>query len=264
MKKSQNNNVVLVDPNPDVPTDLEELHAQATEYVASSQSPSTIRAYASDWRIFEEFCAVRKLKSLPATVHTVVYFITSEAQAGRKVKTIERRLSAIADYHLKASEIPPTKQKDARALQAALKGIKRKLGGAVEKKHPATDELVLQMLSKIPGANLIEMRDRALISFGFASAMRRSELSDLTVKDLNFNEKGVIVQIRKSKSDQDGNGQTITVPTGRIIKPVKALTDWLIAAGIDEGPVFRPIVKGAKRCREMKLSGDAMARIIKN
>ena len=261
---STNNEIVPADEAQGVPAHLEDLHAYATEYVASSQSPSTIRAYASDWRIFEEFCVARKLESMPASVDTVVYFITHEAKAGRKVKTIERRLSAISDYHLKMSEIPPTRQKDARALQAAMKGIKRTLGVAVEKKHPATDDLILQMLSKIPAVNLIDIRDRALISFGFASAMRRSELSDLTFNDLKFYDKGVVVRLRKSKGDQYGAGQSITVPTGRIIKPVRALIDWLEAAGIEEGPVFRPIVKGGKRCRDMKISGDAIARIIKN
>lgn len=243
---------------------LYDLHEQAKTFVSASQSKSTIRAYQSDWRIFEDFCFQNNLDCMPASVATVVYFLTHEANAGKKVKTIERRLSAIADYHLKMSEVPPTQQKGSQAITAALRGIKRTLGVAVDKKHPATDDVILQMLGKINGSDMISLRDRALISFGFASAMRRSEISALNFEDLVFNDQGVIIHIRRSKSDQEGAGQTVTVPTGRIIKPVETLKKWLECANITQGPVFRAVIKSGKRCRKEALTSDSIARIIKN
>jgi integrase len=125
-------------------------------------------------------------------------------------------------------------------VRAVLKGIRRSIGTAPAKKAPATHDLVAAMLATC-GSDLRGLRDRALLVFGFASAMRRSELVELRVEDLTETAEGYRVLIRRSKTDQEGAGQAIAVPRGYRLKPVEALQAWLAAAEISAGPVFRRI-----------------------
>jgi len=236
----------------------------ARAYIAESQSSATKRAYASDWRIFEEFCRKHNLPALPTSPTTVALFLAEQAESGLKVKTIERRIAAISDVHSKAGETPPTKMKDSEAITAVMQGIRRVHGTKVEKKKPATDDIVLQLLDSIKGSELADIRDKALLAFGMASALRRHELGHLRIEDLSFSDEGVTVYIPHSKTDQEGEGQVIVVPNGKYIRPVHRLKEWIKAAGITEGYVFRPLVKGGKRTRELPLSGNAIATIVKN
>jgi integrase len=86
------------------------------------------------------------------------------------------------------------------------------------------------------------MRDRALLLLGFAGAFRRSELVGLDVADLEFARAGLIVTLRKSKTDQEGRSRRLGIPFGSSEQtcPVRSLQAWLEAARINEGPVFRP------------------------
>jgi integrase len=105
-------------------------------------------------------------------------------------------------------------------------------------------------------------RDRALLALGFAGAFRRSELATLTMEDLRHVAEGLQITIRKSKTDQESSGQTIAVPHGRHIKPVQALSEWLEAAGITEGPVFRPVARSG-RVRSVALSDQSVGDVVK-
>ncbi|MFG6565904.1 site-specific integrase [Sulfitobacter sp. 1A13421] len=240
------------------------IHEDTQRYIDASQAPATIRAYAADWRIFEDFCLRNDLCPLPASPETVAYFLTNEANRGLKIKTIERRISAIADYHGKMGQQAPTGTPGAKIIAAVMQGIRREIGEPVEKKHPATDEVIIRLIEKITGDALSDYRDRALLAFGMASAMRRGEISALSMEDLSFGPRGVTVTIEGSKTDKNRTGQVITVPHGRVIRPVSILQDWLEAAEITSGPVFRPVVKGGRRTRRMHLTGHAIARIVKN
>jgi integrase len=145
-------------------------------------------------------------------------------------------------------------------LRATVRGIRRTSGTAPSKKAPATVDKLLAMVPR-PGGTLIEMRDRALLLFGFAGAFRRSELVSLDVGDLAEATEGMRVTIRRSKSDQEGQGATIAIPRGSFACPIEALTAWLAAAEITSGPVFRSIRKGGKVAE--RLSARAVARIVK-
>jgi site-specific recombinase XerD len=120
---------------------------------------------------------------------------------------------------------------------------------------------VTQMLALCP-ATLRGRRDAALLALGFAGAFRRSELVAMTVADLVDAPDGYRVMIRRSKTDQEGAGQEIAIPRGCRIEPVKLVQAWLQAAGITEGPVFRPVLKGS-RVLEEPLSGHSAAAIVK-
>ncbi|MEF2550918.1 site-specific integrase [Aurantimonas sp. A2-1-M11] len=124
-----------------------------------------------------------------------------------------------------------------------MQGIRRVLGTAVRQKAPATATDIAVMLSRI-SKTLHGTRDRALIALGFAGAFRRSELVALTVDDVTFTAQGADILIRRSKTDQDGEGQTISIPHGTRLMPIAALRTWLDASGIVEGPIFRRMRKG--------------------
>jgi integrase len=118
------------------------------------------------------------------------------------------------------------------------------------------------MLEHVPADTLIGKRDRALLLLGFAGAFRRSELVALTVADLIEAEGGFRVLIRRSKTDQEGQGQEIAIPAGGKLRPVEAIKTWLAAARIATGPVFRPVAKGG-RVLPQPLTDRSVANIVK-
>jgi hypothetical protein len=91
------------------------------------------------------------------------------------------------------------------------------------------------MLRHVPSDTLTGLRDRALLALGFAGAFHRSELVALRVEDLTECPDGLRVRIRRSKTDQEGEGQEIAIPRGYRPRPVEALQAWLAAAGISSG-----------------------------
>lgn len=131
---------------------------------------------------------------------------------------------------------------DSEAVKATLRGIRRTVGAAKVRKAPAVAAKVRVMVALAP-EGLKGVRDRALLLLGFAGAFRRSELVALDVADIAETETGLLVTIRRSKTDQDGEGVTIAIPRGDVACPVRALREWLDAAGIEAGPIFRPINK---------------------
>jgi site-specific recombinase XerD len=230
----------------------------ARSFAEMEKAAATRRAYRSDWRMFTGWCAERCLDPLPASPETTARFLSAQATCGLKASTIGRRAAAIAYAHKLAGFEPPT---SAETVRAVVRGIRRSLGTAPVRKSPATAELVQRMLDCCPDT-LGGKRDRALLSLGFAGAFRRSELVALTVADLAAVPDGLIVTIRRSKTDQEGLGQTLAVPRGLRILPVLAVETWLEAAGIIEGPLFRPVLKGG-RLQNDALAAPAVAAIVK-
>jgi integrase len=106
-------------------------------------------------------------------------------------------------------------------------------------------------------------RDRSLLLLGFAGAFRRAELVALTVADLEEVTLGLRVRVRRSKTDQEGQGSVIPIRRGTTHCPVSALRSWLRAAAITDGPVFRALWKGGVRVRATPLSAGAVAEIVK-
>src|SRR5271166_6361605 len=137
----------------------------------------------------------------------------------------------------------------------------RTIGSARQGKAPATADLIGQMLALCPDS-MIGKRDRALLALGFAGAFRRSELCALEVSDLTEAPDGLRVLIRRSKGDQEGQGQEVAIPRGYRLRPVEAVQTWLAAAEISSGPVFRAVALGGRVSDEV-LRPDGAARIIK-
>jgi site-specific recombinase XerD len=210
---------------------MHDLIPRAADAGAIEKAASTRRAYRADFAAFEAWCNGRGLCSLPADPQVVAWHISTVASAGLSVNSIGRRLAGIAYAHKLTKEPNPT---DAEDVKVILAGIRRTVGTAPRRKAAATADRVRAMLDACP-KTMLGVRDCALLALGFAGAFRRSELVALRVEDLTECPDGFRVLIRRSKTDQTGEGQEIVVPRGLKIRPVEAVQTWLQAAGIAEG-----------------------------
>jgi site-specific recombinase XerD len=188
----------------------------------------------------------------------VAAYLASEAESGLASATIGRRCAAIRHAHKLAGHEPPT---DHEAVKATLRGIRRTIGAAPQRKAPAVAEIMRDMARAAPGG-FKGLRDRALLLLGFSGAFRRSELVALDLADLEETEDGLRVTIRRSKTDQEGMGATIAIIRGGACCPVKAVKAWLDVAGITEGPVFRPVRRGGK-VRDQRLATKSVCDLVK-
>jgi site-specific recombinase XerD len=231
----------------------------AAAYAKAEKAPATRRAYKSDFDLFCAWCSERRAVSLPAAPETVAAFLGFEAARHIKPSTIGRRLAAIGYAHRLAGY--PLQTEDERVL-ATLRGIRRSNGTAPFRKAPATADKIIAM-APIGRERLSDCRDRALLLVGFAGAFRRSELVALNVEDIEEKAEGVRINIRHSKTDQEGRGEVIAIPRGSIACPVVALMTWIASASITEGAVFRPLAKGG-RVLSARLTDRSVAEIIKS
>ncbi len=233
---------------------------QTREYLVASKAAATVRAYRSDLADFERWCAELGRAALPAAPETVADYLAAQAAHGRKAATITRRLSAIAQAHKMAGLPSPTADPLVRLTAA---GIRRTIGTAPRQVAPILIDDLRAMLAALPG-DLRGLRDRALLLVGFAGGMRRSELVGLDVADVEFRPEGLLLHLRRSKTDQEGAGRLVAIVAGHHPRtdPVAALGDWLESAGINSGPVFREVDR-AERVGEGRLSTMAVARTVK-
>jgi site-specific recombinase XerD len=231
----------------------------AGDFAQAEKAAATRRAYKSDFAIFRAWCCERAASPLPASAETVAAFLASEARRRVKPSTLGRRAASIRYAHKLAGHPTPT---DDERVRATLRGIRRTAGTAPSKKAPATADRLVAMAA-IGDGGIATLRDRALLLLGFGGAFRRSELVALDVADIAESNDGLLVTIRRSKTDQEGRSITVAIVRGKIACPVAALRAWLTAAGVCDGPVFRPITKGSK-VRQRRLSDRSVASIIKH
>jgi len=233
--------------------------AAARTYAQAATAERTRRAYQSDWSTFAAWCAARGVQDLPASVATVAAYLADLASRKRKVSTISRAVAALAYGHRLAGFYPPT---HAEPVKAVLKGIRRRTGVATERKAPATARALHKMLKRIDTTTARGKRDRAILLIGFAAALRRSELVNLNLSDIERADGGILLTIRRSKTDQEGAGHVVAIPRGSKLAPVAGLDDWLSATGRTTGPVFTSIRRG-DHITANRLTDQAVALIIK-
>ena len=226
-------------------------------YIENSTSYATRKAYTSDLKIFSTWCESRGLVSMPTTSEVVALFLGDQAKEGVASSTLTRRTAAIKFAHEAHGHESPTGSK---LVSSTMKGIRR-TGSTKKQKAPATADRLTTMISFCPDT-LAGLRDKAILLLGFAGAFRRSELAALTVGDIEETQEGLRVTIRKSKTDQEGVGQVIAIPTGARLMVVKALQDWIKKAEITDGFLFRPITKGGN-LRTIQLSDRSISEIVK-
>ena len=246
-----------------LPSRLDELEQAADRvraYLRNTRAPATYRAYASDWRDFKGWCEHCLRSALPAQPDSVMLYLGHLGGAGKQMSTITRKLAAIAQVHRLAGFESPTEHRGVREVTA---GMRRTHGVASHGKEALLTE-DLRAIMRSFGSSLRDVRDRALLLIGFAGAFRRSELVALEVSDLRFVADGLVCEIQRSKSDQEGQGREIAIPVGSRTEtcPVAALRTWLAQSEIQSGPLFRSISRhchlGAKA-----LTPTAVALVIK-
>jgi hypothetical protein len=170
----------------------------AVDLAKAEKAVSTRKAYGTDFRLFKEWCDGKGVSSLPADPETVAAFLASESKTA-KPSTLGRRIAAIRYAHKLAHLETPT---DSEAVKATLRGIRRTFGGAKVRKAPAVAAKMHSMVAMAPEGPA-GLRDRALLLLGFAGAFRRSKLVALDVADIAETETGLLVTIRRSKTDQE-------------------------------------------------------------
>lgn len=218
---------------------LAALSEQAREYLHQAKAAETLRGYRIDWNDFAGWCQRHGQAALPAAAETVALYLTAHVQT-HSTATLQRRLASISQAHAAGGYAEsPTKS---ALVRSVWQGIRREKGVARKGKAPALTADLIRMVHVLP-PTIIGKRDKALLLLGFAGALRRGELVGLDVSDVDWQEQGIVLTIRRSKTDQEGAGQKIGIPqgAGEDTCPARALQTWLEAAGIGEGPIFRPV-----------------------
>ena len=201
-------------------------------YVHAAVSDNTRRAYRSDLRHFLDWGG-----AIPASDGVIAEYLAQHAGA-LSVATLARRVASISKAHTAKGLPNPVRSE---LVRSTLRGIRRAHGQPQRRAKPLTKEDLFSVLAAT-GDGLKNARDRALLLIGFAGAFRRSELVAINVTDIEPVKQGIVISIRHSKTDQEGTGREIGIPHGRTRWcPVAAFNDWLERAGIEEGPIFRPV-----------------------
>lgn len=225
-------------PSPGAQFTLEQLR-----HNAALRAPLTVVAYASDMKVFRAWCAAQGRCALPALTEDVCRYILDQLNTGRKVTTVGRYATAIMAAHRDAGLAEPCLAEIQRLITAAKR---------LRREQPrAKEPVMLPQLSAIaagmsePGA--LNARNRSLILFGFASALRRANLAALDLADVQFTERGLVVSVRREKQDQLGVGRKLGIAHGHHpgTCALSALIDWLQHRGMGPGPLFQQVRNGA-------------------
>lgn len=240
---------------------------RAADNARRPRSEATARAYAGDWQRFEAWCSAHGLAACPAAEGTIVLYLTALVE-GHAYASVARAYAAIRAVHVERGCALPTLP----AVTNALENIGRQLGTASNGKAALMADKVREVArllsdeaedeAKPRMVRLLAARDAALLTVGFASGSRRSELVGLDVGHVRFVEDGLIVFIARSKTDQRGEGREVGVPFGsKGSCPVRALRRWLDVAGIVEGAIFRGVDRAGRV--GSRLAGQGVDRAVK-
>ena len=242
--------------------ELDRAFAAARQYARMSRAKSTWRAYRCDWQQFEVWCQTVGLNPLPAEPQTIAMFVASQASNGLNPSTLTRRLAAIRLVHLGAGHASPH---NTIQVTEVMRGIRRDWRRPPDRKAPANVEEIKKMVDAVEPQTNKGLRDRALLLFGFAGALRRSELVALNSWNLEYRAEGLKVTIEVSKTDQEAQGQTIAIvrQPGSPYCPVQAVDNWLTVAGNESGALFRRMRRGDK-IGTTRLSAQSVAIVIKH
>jgi site-specific recombinase XerD len=229
--------------------------------VAGSFARETRRAYASDWKTWAAWASANGRSGFPAAPHDVADFLKHQAlELGHRMATVKRRLVAISQIHRLGGADFDSR---APALHFAMRRLSREVGLMQSGKAELMTVDIEAMLEKL-SRDLAGKRDKALILLGFAGGFRRGELVAIDYQDIAWHRDGIVVTLRRSKTDQEGHGQTVGIRYGQRDRtcPVRALKAWLSASGISDGAIFRTVIHGKVGAR-LAASGKTVARLIK-
>jgi len=245
-------------------TDIKVLKEETLINLQNSKSHNTIRAYKSDFKDFELFCLKNDFKSMPSDSKIVSLYLTYLSTNEVKMSTLKRRLVSIGVIHRLKGHYLDTKHP---SIIENIMGIKRRKGSIQKGKKPiliSNLKNIINVIDQIKDDDIKRSRDRTIILIGFSGGFRRNEIVSLDYDDLDFVNEGLKINLKKSKTDQFGEGSIKALPyfDNPNYCPVKSLQKWLNYSKIDKGPVFRRLNKGSK-LTENRLTDQTVAILIK-
>ena len=248
----------------DIITDIKALQEETLLNLKNSKANNTVRAYKSDFNDFGLFCAQNGFKSLPTAPDTISLYLSYLSSKDIKVSTLKRRLVSIKVIHKLKGHYLDSKNP---IIIETLMGIKRRKGSIQRGKKPILIKNLKEIINAIDRQNKEEIkkfRDRSIILIGFAGGFRRNEIVSLDCEDLDFVQEGLKIDIRRSKTDQFGEGFTKALPyfDSSQYCPVLSLKKWIEVSKITSGPVFRRFSKGSKLSKN-RLTDQTVALLIK-
>ena len=223
----------------DLITDIKSLELETIKNLRNSKSANTLRAYQSDYNDFSLFCSKNEFESMPTQPKILALYIT-HLSSYSKYSTLKRRLASISILHKTKGHYIDTKHP---IIMENLMGIKRINGSNQKGKKPlliSDLKLLIEVLHQSKEKDNRKIRDKALLLIGFSGGFRRSELVDIEYEDVEFVSEGVKIFVKRSKTDQSGEGMTKAIPyfDNENFCPVKALKKWIEEADLKEGKIF--------------------------
>jgi site-specific recombinase XerD len=223
----------------DLITDIKSLELETIKNLRNSKSANTLRAYQSDYNDFSLFCSKNGFQSMPTQPKILALYIT-HLSSYSKYSTLKRRLASISILHKTKGHYIDTKHP---IIMENLMGIKRINGSNQKGKKPlliSDLKLLIEALHQSKEKDNRKIRDKALLLIGFSGGFRRSELVDIEYEDVEFVSEGVKIFVKRSKTDQSGEGMTKAIPyfNNENFCPVKALKKWVEEADLKKGKIF--------------------------
>ena len=248
----------------DIITSIKALQKETLLNLQSSKANNTVRAYKSDFNDFELFCIKNGFRSLPSEPKIVSLYLTYLSAKGAKMSTLKRRLVSIGVIHKLKGYYLDTKHP---SIIENVMGIKRRKGSIQISKKPILINSLKKIINVIDEQNredIKKFRDRSIILIGFSGGFRRNEIVSLNFDDLDFVPEGLKINLRRSKTDQFGEGFIKALPyfDNSQYCPVVSLKKWIEISKIKSGAVFRRLSKGS-RLSENRLTDQTVALLIK-
>ena len=245
-------------------TDIKALKEETLLNLKNSKANNTIRAYKSDFNDFELFCAKNGFKSLPSEPKIVSLYLTYLSTKDAKMSTLKRRLVSISVIHKLKGHYLDTKHP---SIIENIMGIKRRKGSIQKGKKPILINNLKQIINVIDeqtNEEIKKLRDRSIILIGFSGGFRRNELVSLDHEDLDFVQEGLKIKIKRSKTDQFGEGSIKGLPyfDNPQYCPVVSIQKWIKISKINSGPLFRRFTKGSNLSQN-RLTDQTVALLIK-
>ena len=245
-------------------TDIKALQEETLLNLKSSKAKNTIRAYKSDFNDFGLFCAQNGFKSLPSEAKIISLYLTQLSTKEVKISTIKRRLVSIGVIHRLKGHYLDTKHP---LIVENLMGIKRRKGSIQNGKKPLLINNLKRLINVIDEQKKEQIkifRDRTIILIGFSGGFRRNEIVSLDYDDLDFVEEGLRINVKRSKTDQFGEGSLKGLPyfDNSQYCPVLSIQKWIEISKINSGALFRRFTKGSN-LSEKRLTDQTVALLIK-
>jgi len=222
----------------DLVTDVKSLELETLKNLKSSKASNTLRAYKADYKDFAGFCYKHGFKSMPSEPKVISLYLTHLSQTS-KFSTLKRRLASISVIHKISGHYIDIKNP---IITENLMGIKRAKGTHQKAKKPILINDLKALINAIDKEtkDIVRLKNRALILIGFSGGFRRSELVEINFQDIDFVTEGVKIFVKRSKTDQSGEGMTKGIPyfSNQNYCPVISLKKWLEKSNIKEGKIF--------------------------